>query len=114
MPAKYLIDVNLPRFFSIWNDEDYLHQFDLGDEWTDLEIWNYAKLNHLTIITKDSDFSTKMIMQTHPPKVIHVRLGNVKMRQFHDILSKLWPQVIELNSNYKLVNLFHDRLEGIE
>lgn len=80
MPAKYLIDVDLPRFFSIWNDEDYLHQ----------------------------------IMQTPPPKVIHVRLGNVKMRQFHDILSKLWPQVIELNSNYKLVNLFHDRLEGIE
>lgn len=73
MSAKYLIDVNLPRFFSLWNSELYLHQYDLGDEWPDTEIWNYAKANNLTIITKDSDFSTKVMFQTPLPKVIHTK-----------------------------------------
>ncbi len=54
--AKYLIDVNLPRYFSLWNSPDYLFVSDINDEWTDEEIWNYATLNELTIVTKDADF----------------------------------------------------------
>jgi predicted nuclease of predicted toxin-antitoxin system len=29
---------------------------DLGNKWEDEEIWNYARENNLTIISKDSDF----------------------------------------------------------
>lgn len=114
MAIKYLIDVNLPRFFSVWNNRNFIHQYDLGDEWADIEIWNYAKENNLTIITKDADFSAKMILQTPPPKVVHIRLGNMKMKQFHDVISSLWSQIIELNKDYKLINVFSDRLEGIK
>lgn len=114
MATKYLIDVNLPRFFSTWNNESFIHQYDLGDEWADIQIWNYAKENNLTIITKDGDFSTKMILHTPPPKVVHIRLGNMKMKQFHDVISNLWPQIAELNEDYKLINVFSDRLEGIK
>ncbi|MBK6539175.1 MAG: DUF5615 family PIN-like protein [Ignavibacteria bacterium] len=53
---KYLIDVNLPYLFSIWNQNDYIHQKDIDDEWSDDLIWNYAKKNRLTIISKDADF----------------------------------------------------------
>lgn len=113
MHTKYLVDVNLPRFFSIWNSELYIHQYDLGDDWPDTEIWRYAKENNLSIITKDSDFSARIMMHTPPPKVIHVRVGNMKMKQFHDTLSILWPSVINLNEDYKLVNIFPDRIEGI-
>ncbi len=80
--AKYLIDVNLPYHFSLWKSADYIHQKDIGDERTDEQIWNYAKENNLTIITKDSDFSNRIIFHQPPPKVIHVRFGNVKMREF--------------------------------
>jgi|GEM_PF-1885234 len=31
MDCEFLIDVNLPRLFSIWNSSKYIHQFDLGD-----------------------------------------------------------------------------------
>lgn len=113
MPPKYLIDVNLPRFFSIWNSDLYIHQYDLGDSWSDTEIWAYAKENDLTIITKDSDFSTRIMMHTPPPRVIHVRVGNMKMKQFYDTLSGLWPSVVSLNEGYKLINVFPDRIEGI-
>jgi predicted nuclease of predicted toxin-antitoxin system len=48
---KYLIDVNLPYYFSLWNTDQYIHQKDINDEWTDDKIWDYSKENNLTIIT---------------------------------------------------------------
>jgi len=114
MECEFLIDVNLPRYFSLWNSEKYIHQYELGDEWKDSEIWKYAESNNLTIITKDSDFSTRILLHNPPPRVIHIRLGNMKMKKFHDSIDKIWPQIIELNKEYKLVNVFSDRIEGVK
>jgi hypothetical protein len=33
--AKFLIDVNLPFYFSLWRSQDYIHQYRLGDDWKD-------------------------------------------------------------------------------
>ena len=74
--AKFLVDVNLPYYFSLWNHHDYIHQFDLGDTWTDSEIWEYAQENNLTIVTKDADFYNRILTSEPPPKVIHIRVGN--------------------------------------
>lgn len=112
--AKYLIDVNLPYRFSLWQSADYIHQNDLGDEWTDREIWNYAKENRLIIITKDADFSNRIIFHQPPPKVIHIRFGNMKIREFFSLMNAVWADVIELSESYKLVNVFKDRIEAIE
>jgi len=111
---RFLIDVNLSRFFSLWNNPQYIHQVNLGDEWSDTTIWQYAKTQNLTIITKDGDFSFRILLHTPPPKVIHIRLGNMKMSQFHNAINALWPEVISLNENYKLVNVFADRIEGVK
>lgn len=111
--VKFLIDVNLPYYFSLWNNDDYLHQRDIDDEWRDARIWTYAKENSLTIITKDSDFSNRMLFQEPPPKVIHIRIGNVKMKEFFDLITQVWPQVLELNETRKIVNVFRDRVEAI-
>lgn len=112
--AKYLIDVNLPHHFSLWRSDDYIHQIDINDEWTDTQIWNYAKENNLTIITKDSDFSNRIIFHAPPPKVIHIRFGNMKMREFFEAATAIWSDVIDLSANHKLVNVFRDRIEAIE
>lgn len=39
----FLIDVNLPYHFSLWNNPAYIHQIDINDSWTDFQIWEYAK-----------------------------------------------------------------------
>jgi len=112
--AEFLIDVNLPYYFSLWNNEKCVHQKDINDEWTDEQIWNYAKEGNLTIITKDSDFSNKIVLHNPPPKVIHIRFGNMKMKEFFEALSKSWEQVKELNEEYKLVIVYKDRIEALQ
>jgi predicted nuclease of predicted toxin-antitoxin system len=42
----------------------------------DSEIWNYAKDNGFTIISKDSDFYQRSILLGSPPKVIWLRIRN--------------------------------------
>lgn len=110
---RFLIDVNLPYYFSLWKGDDFIHQRDINDEWDDERIWEYARLNNLTIISKDGDFSNRMLFSEPPPKVIHVRFGNIKMKQFFEIITKCWDEILELNKQCKLINVFQDRIEGI-
>ncbi len=112
--AKFLIDVNLPYRFSLWKSDDYIHQINIDDEWTDTQIWDYAKENNLIIVTKDSDFSNRIIFHEPPPKVIHIRFGNMKMREFFAIMTAIWKDVVDLSESHKLVNVFRDRIEAIE
>jgi predicted nuclease of predicted toxin-antitoxin system len=112
--AKFLIDANLPFRFSIWNTNRYQHQTELGDSWTDSEIWEYAKKNNLTIVTKDSDFSDRIMMSEPPPRVIHIKLGNLKLSQMHDFFNKHWETIIDLSENHKLVNVYNDQITVIE
>lgn len=111
---KYIIDVNLPYYFSTWNSEEYIHVRDLNDEWSDKEIWEYARINNLTIISKDADFSEKILFHKPPPRVIHIKFGNLKMKQFHSIISDNWDSICNLSQDCKLVNVFQDRIEGID
>ena len=111
--ASFLIDANLPYYFELWRGDDYLHLFDLNDEWSDSEIWNYAREHSLTIVTKDADFSDRIILNEPPPRVIHIRIGNMRMRDFHALLNRAWPEVCELSKAYKLVRVYQDRVECI-
>lgn len=112
--AKYLIDINLPYYFSLWNNEDYIHQSDILNTAEDTEIWQYAKENDLTIISKDADFSNRILLAQPPPRVIHIRIGNASVREFHNILSSIWDDVLALSQSYKLVTVFKDKVEAMK
>lgn len=111
---KFLIDVNLPYRFSLWNHDNYIHQIDIDPKAADKELWEYAKKQNLTIVTKDSDFSNRIMVEGPPPKVIHIKFGNLQMKDFHLKLSQVWDQVLKMNSTCKLVNVYKDKIEGIE
>ncbi len=112
--VKFLIDANLPYRFSIWSGKNYVHVFDLNDEWTDDQIWEYATINHLTIVTKDSDFSDKILLETPPPKVIHLKIGNMKMTQFHQFIVSNWDEICRVSDKFKMIKVFRDRIEGVD
>ena len=111
---KYIIDANLPYYFSLWNTKDeYIHVYDININMSDSEIWNYALNNNLTIITKDKDFSSKILFHTPPPKVIHIKTGNLKLKDFYNIFSHNWSLILNTSEHNKLVTVYPDRIESI-
>ena len=110
---KYIVDANLPYYFSLWKSDRYQHVIDINPEMKDSEIWHYAQSNNLTIITKDADFSDLILLNSPPPKVIHIKLGNMRMKEFHEAIDAIWSEVLEMSRNYKLVRVYRDEIEGI-
>jgi len=110
---KYLVDVNLPYYFSVWKGEEFIHQREIDPLMSDSLIWQYAKENDLTIITKDADFSDRILFHTPPPRIIHIKYGNLKMNEFHRLILNNWENICELSHDHKLVRVFKDRIEAI-
>jgi predicted nuclease of predicted toxin-antitoxin system len=75
---KLLFDHNLsPKLVTRLNDlypnSNYLYLMNLDKE-SDHIIWDIAKTENNTIVTKDSDFNELLILKGFPPKVIWIRL----------------------------------------
>lgn len=106
----YLVDVNLPYYFSLWHNSDFIFVKDIDDRWKDTDIWNYALINNLTIITKDVDFYERILVSKKHPKVIHICFGNVLMKEFFSLMENIWPQIKVLNGQYALLKVFKDKI----
>lgn len=112
--AKYIVDTNLPYYFSLWRTDDYVFQRDFDPSAPDSAVWQYAKANGLTIITKDRDYSDRILLTSPPPRIIPLKIGNLKMRTFHQFITAQWDKILDLSAAYKLVFVFPDRIECIE
>ncbi len=112
--AKFIIDANLPYLFSLWKGDQFVHVFDIDDSMSDNEIWDFAKNKGLTIISKDADFSIKVLFNDPPPRVVHLKIGNMKMKDLHNFLSRNWNEIVNVSTKHKLTNVFLDRIEGID
>ena len=53
----------------------------------DERIWNFAQANGYVIVSKDSDFHQRSLLQGFPPKLIWVRCGNCSTEQIEKVLS---------------------------
>lgn len=77
---KLLLDENLsPRLIKQLSDlypgSAHVQQCGLGST-ADGAIWEYAKSNGFTIVSKDSDFEERSILSGSPPKLIWIRAKN--------------------------------------
>ena len=52
-------------------------------------------------------------MHGTPPKVIWVRLGNVRKNALIELLLSRWPAVQLMLESNDLVEVYHDRLEAL-
>lgn len=54
----------------------------------DISIWDYARENGFAIVTKDADFSERVVLYGSPPKVIWIRRGNCSTAEIAEILRR--------------------------
>ena len=55
---------------------------------SDAEIWEYAKANDLTIVSKDTDFRERGFVGGFPPKIVWLDVGNAGTKQIAALLRK--------------------------
>ena len=68
----------------------------------------------MTIVTKDADFSNRIIFSVPPPRVIHLRIGNMKLAPMHELLNRIWKDIELMSSNNKLVTVYENEIEGMQ
>lgn len=108
----FLLDENLPGGLSFQPSLPVSHALDMGANPTDSELWSFAKERRLVIVTKDADFSDRILVSTPPPWIVHLRFGNMRRKEFHRFLAAVWPQVESLLPTNKLVCVYADRIEA--
>jgi predicted nuclease of predicted toxin-antitoxin system len=110
----FLLDENLPRVPSLHSRLPVTHARDLGSRSTDSQLWAYAQQHDLAIVTKDADFSQRIVLSAPPPRVVHLRVGNMRGREFAAWLEPIWPRVESAISTHKLLNVYRDRIEAVK
>ena len=109
----FLFDENLPKRVQFSPSQPVISVSVIGPSPTDTQVWEFARRGELTIVSKDADFSERIITAHPPPWVVHLRFGNLRRKQFHERLARVWPQVEALLKTNKLVNIYVDRIEGV-
>jgi predicted nuclease of predicted toxin-antitoxin system len=107
---SYLLDENLPTRLRFTPSLPVIHATELGPMPTDSQVWEHARTHNLVIVTKDADFSHRILASTPPPRVIHQRFGNLRRTKFHELLDRVPPRIEALSRNHKLVNVEQDRI----
>jgi predicted nuclease of predicted toxin-antitoxin system len=110
---KLLIDENLPIALGRGLGLKTVHTTELGNRLSDLELWDEAIAQESVLVTRDTDFFDRMSLIGPPPKVIWIRLGNMRRKELERVFSERWPKIDQLLQTSDLVEIFIDSIEGI-
>ena len=100
---KLLFDQNisfrvLKKLDKIFSGSEQVKDLGLQD-FSDKQIWNYAKENNFSIVTFDSDFFDLANLFGHPPKIIWLRTGNRKTNEIAELLVSKSEIILDFLSN---------------
>ena len=87
---RLLLDENLSvrlllSLADVYPDITHVHEVGLGAAQDD-EVWAYAREHGFAIVSKDSDFAERSVLEADPPKVIWIRLGNCSTKDLEQLL----------------------------
>lgn len=112
---RFLIDANVPRVPSIWSPPTVEHALDLpmhdSVAWTDTQIWDLAVSHGYTLVSRDADFTNRVLVSRNAPHVVHIRLGNMRLVEFRQFIEGRWSRIAKLSADFRIVNIYRNRIE---
>ena len=54
------------------------------------------------------------MVDVSPSKVVHLRFGNMRQRDFQAFLASVWSRIESLIVDHKLIDVYQDRIEAIK
>jgi predicted nuclease of predicted toxin-antitoxin system len=96
---RLLLDENLsPRLVRALADlfpgSVHVHDCGLGES-ADSHVWDFAREESLTILSKDSDFCELSALRGSPPKVIWLHIGNCSTGEIEAVLRRFAVAIAE-------------------
>jgi predicted nuclease of predicted toxin-antitoxin system len=87
---KLLLDENLSHrlvnaLSDLYPDSSHVRDCSLKNA-DDAKIWAYAKTHDMVIVSKDSNFKERALLEGPPAKFIWVRIGNCFTREIEKLL----------------------------
>lgn len=111
---NFLVDVNLPKYFSYFKDDNFLFVSDLNLKMSDSEIWNYALNNQLIILTKDVNFFNKFSISEVSPKIIYFKIGNLSLNELHVYFNQNWLKISLEIDKYRMIIAKESHIECVK
>jgi len=96
---KFLVDENIsrkivPAIAAAFPDSRHVTDLSLQTK-DDSAIWDFAKENGFSILTKDSDFNEILAMKQFPPKIVWIQRGNCSTPAMLEIIN---TNILRINS----------------
>lgn len=111
---RFLIDENLPTTLATRLGVPCQHAHDLGRQLTDSQLWEHARRDGWTLLTKDADFFDRLTLEGPPPKVVWVRTGNLRRNALETMLASRLTEILRLLNQADLVEVHDTRLESFK
>jgi len=100
---KLLFDHNLsPRLINqladLFADSSHLtfHGMDQDD---DKDVWEFARDNGYTLVTKNSDFHDLSLLRGFPPKVVWLRIGNCTTATIESLIRHCHADILDFETD---------------
>jgi len=113
MNFRFLVDVNLPKNFSFFNDPKFVHIADIDPSMSDNDVWQYAINHQYVILTKDTDFYMKFVTEKNKPRVIFFQTGNTSLKELHEYFEQHWENILRLLEEYRFIVATKEKLHTI-
>lgn len=111
---RLLIDENLPVTLADLLPVESFHATAFGTNPSDQELWRAAREHDLVILTRDTDFFDRLMIEGPPPKVVWVRLGNLRRRELEITLVEMWSTIEGLLVSADLVEIHRGVIETFQ
>ena len=110
----FIVDAHLPKsigkYFKLLGHEAFhTTELPLGNATSDGWIAEEATKRGAVVISKDSDFFHSFMLSRKPPKLLMVKVGNLKLRDLRDLFEIQAEALALMFADHDLVELYADR-----
>lgn len=116
---KFIVDAHFPKsictyFIEQGHEAVHTSELPLGNDTEDNEILVIAVRDQATVISKDSDFYHSFLLYRKPPKLVVVKVGNMRLKEIRTLFKTQTVNIIEALSGHDLLELYPDKIIGID
>ncbi len=115
----FIIDAHLPRslckyFRALGHTAFHTTDFPLGNATSDGWLAEEAAKRDAVVVSKDSDFFHSFLLQRKPPKLIMVKVGNLRLHNLRQLFETQAENLALLLESHDLIELHLDKATALD